>query len=219
MSTTNKLGLFYTNNCVPKIIDLTINNLKQFSDLVDIKTCSWHHIKDNPFPEIHAFTKHRHHLNIIIQILQLLHSVPPDKYKYVLFLEHDVLYPKEYFLFPDFEDSWMVNENYIGVCEFGFQPLIATHHPLHQIIMLYNNCISHFEKLLLRVIKERSLNLEPYGSRYIWRCPNPAIHINHGNHFTTHYKIYSDKYYENDDYWGSYINIITKYQTENKNGH
>ena len=98
-----KLGLYYSNNNIPKIIDYTLGNLRICSDLVDIKTCVWQHIDNNPFPELLAMTKSRNHLNIIVQILQLLYSVPKDQYKYVLFLEHDVLYPKYYFEFPDFD--------------------------------------------------------------------------------------------------------------------
>ena len=208
--TTNKLGLYYTNNNIPKIIDYTLQNLAEYSNLVDIKTCSWSPIPNNPFPNIFAMTTSRNHLNIVVQILQLLYSVSRDQYKYVLFLEHDVIYPKEYFVFPDFDDGCLMNLNYIGLCELGFQSLRAVHRPLHQTIMLYDDCVQYFEKLAIKAIKHNIVIIEPADSQHTWECPVPPIHINHGKNFTTHFEIYKRQCSTLNKHWGIYHNIWQK---------
>lgn len=206
-----KLGLYYSNNNIPKIIDYTLGNLGICSDLVDIKTCVWQHIENNPFPELLAMTKSRNHLNIIVQILQLLYSVPKDQYKYVLFLEHDVLYPKYYFEFPDFDDGCLVNTNYIGLSKDGFQGVIHKDNPLHQTIMLYKDSITHFEDLITKAIRHKSVYLEPYIMVNHWFSRQPCVHINHNKHFTTHYRMYDTNFYEDHSYWGNYKLIYNNF--------
>jgi hypothetical protein len=214
---SNKLGLYYTNSTIPNIIDYTLKVLSDYQDIIDIRTCSWKPIKNNPFPEMLSITHSRSHLNIIIQILQLLYSVPTDYYKYVLFLEHDVIYPKEYFSFPDFEDNCLVNENYMGVCKDGFQDPAEIHQPMHQMVMRFSDAVKHFESIIYRSIKkDKTLCLEPECQRYVWRCSKPPIHINHGLNFTTHFKIYSKESYHNHAQWGNYRDIITNIETKHE---
>lgn len=203
----NKLGIYYTDNHIPKIISYTIDQLVPCCDVVDIKTCGWKKIPNNPFPHIMAMTTSRNHLNIIIQILQLLYDSANKQYKYVLFLEHDVIYPREYFYFPEFDDGCLINRNYIGLCKDGFQKLSYFEHPLHQIVMLYNDAISHFEKIIFDAIKSGSVCMEANLNKNIWSSTKSCIHINHGSHFTTHFRTYSSERYVNDKDWGNYYDI------------
>jgi hypothetical protein len=199
----DKLGIFYTNNNVPNVVKESLLTLEKFKDVADIMTCVWSHIPGNPFYEVGAMTKSSSHLNIIIQILQLLYTARETKeYKYVSFLEHDVLYPEGYFDFPDFSNAVMTNMNYKGICEKGWQTKTANHEPLHQMTMVFSEAIVHFENLLHQAIRLGGVLVEPNIKRLQWKCINPAVHVNHGKHFTSHFSIYSRNTESTDPYWG-----------------
>lgn len=210
-SKTNKLGIYYTNNNVDKTVQAAALNLQRFSGIADILTCVWKPIPDNPFYEVQAMTKSSSHLNIVIQILQLLYIARSSgNYKYVSFLEHDVMYPDGYFDFPDFDSGIMTNMNYIGICEQGFQMRTANHEPLHQMTMIFHEAIAHFEELLKEAIEKGGVLVEPDPGRKQWMCKNPAIHVNHGKHFTSHFSIYSKTTSPSNPYWGSAEDLIKK---------
>ena len=71
---TNKLGIFYSNNNKPKIstaIDKSLDTINIASkDKVDIITCVWNHIPNNPFHEIKSWYTSQSHLNQLLQIMQ-----------------------------------------------------------------------------------------------------------------------------------------------------
>ena len=207
----SKLGIFYTNNNVPKVVKESLLSLEKFKDVADILTCVWNPIPGNLFYEVGAMTKSSSHLNIIIQILQLLYTArETNKYEYVSFLEHDVLYPDGYFDFPEFSEGVLTNMNYKGISEGGWQRRTADHEPLHQMTMVFSQAISHFEKLLHEAIKVGGVLVEPNIKRLQWRCLNPAVHINHGKHFTSHFSIYSKDTHPTDSYWGDSKEWIKK---------
>lgn len=211
MSDKSILGIFYTNNTIPSIVSYCLNDLKKFTDKIDIVTSVWRPIKDNPFKEILAITKSSNHLNIIIQILQLLYDTKNIKYKYVSFLEHDVLYPDDYFNFIDFDDKYsgILNQNYIGLCHDGFQQRNYSEPPLHQIIMRFDSAVTHFESLITKGIIG-SVVMEP-KNLIERRCSNPSVHINHGRHFTTHFMVYSNNNISHyHEYWGDSKILVSK---------
>lgn len=207
----NKLGIFYTNNNIPNIVEYCVRDLLKFNDKADILVCSWEKIKDNPFPEIMAMTKSSNHLNIILQILQLLYTAKQFKnYEYVAFLEHDVLYPIDYFDIDNIDGSCIVNMNYIGLSQKGFQQKNQEDQPLHQMVMKFDFAIEYFNKKIKDAILYGSVILEP-EHRNIRYTKDPSIHINHKQHFTSHYIIYSNtNTYTNDNYWGFYQNLTEK---------
>lgn len=206
----SKLGIFYTNNNVHQVVSQSLKSLEKFQN-VDILTCVWQSIPNNSFYETQALTKSSNHLNIIIQILQLLYiAKETGDYKYVSFLEHDVLYPDGYFDYPDFDSGVITNMNYMGICEKGFQNKTANHEPLHQMTMIFNQAVEHFENLFKDAIKYGGVLLEPQNYRHQWNCINPAIHVNHGKHFTSHFSIYSKDTYDHDSYWGNALNLTDK---------
>lgn len=210
-SKTNKLGIFYTNNNVDATVQASVMNLERFRGIADIITCVWRPIPGNPFYEMQAMTKSSSHLNIVIQILQLLYTARKSgNYKYVSFLEHDVIYPDGYFDYPDFETGIMTNMNYIGICEQGFQTRTANHEPLHQMTMIFHEAIAHFEELLKEAIEKGGVLVEPDPGRKQWMCKNPAIHVNHGKHFTSHFSIYSKTTSSSNPYWGNAEDMIKK---------
>lgn len=203
---TKKLGIFYSNNNYDQVVKASLDSIKVAADnKADIITCVWKPVAGNPFPELIAVTKHSHHLNIIIQILQCLYTAQSVKqYDYVSFLEHDVYYPEGYFDYPDFKTGVWTNMNYAGICKEGYQFRNADHEPLHQMTMRFDDAIKHFENLFSEAIKNGSVLVEPQTKRFKWDAKNPALHINHGRHFTSHFSIYSEKTYPVHSYWGHY---------------
>lgn len=202
-STNDRLGIFYSNNNVPKVVKESLMTLTKFSHKADILSCTWEHIDGNPFYEANAMSKTASHLNIIIQILQLLYIARESgQYKYVSFLEHDVLYPDGYFDFPDFEQAVMTNMNYKGICDEGWQDCTHPPEPLHQMSMVFLDAIKHFEKLLFKAIDQGNVFVEPEVECLHWYCKHPAVHVNHGKHFTSHFSIYSRQTHQQDAYWG-----------------
>jgi hypothetical protein len=211
-STSNRLGIFYTNNKINKqVLSNSLSSIykssKKYS--VDILTSTWEPIHENPFHELNCSIRTHNHFNIAYQINQLLQTAKLIKnYKYVSFLEHDVLYGEDYFNYNDFDCDIYSNQNFIGMNENGYQKKIQNDEPLHQLTLNFNYALEHFKNILCESIIQ-GVNLEPsYTSSYTkYNSIQPSIHINHGNHFTSHFNIYSKDNYQNDEYWGNH-NLI-----------
>jgi hypothetical protein len=213
-SKNNKLGIFYSNNVNSKIFPVIRESLKSIEvaanhgNGADILTCMWQNEPSNPFTEYIAWTKTHSHLNQLLQIMQLLYSARQiNNYKYVSFLEHDVLYPEGYFDYPEFENGVVyTNMNYKGMNSQGFQLLGQRDEPFHQMTMMFDDAIKHCESILANALITNSGLIEPQNLiRKKWECRNSAIHVNHGMHFTSHYNVYrKDKMYEVDPYWGEH---------------
>ena len=223
-----KLGIFYTNNNNPKTDESIKQSLKSIEiaslNKADIITCVWNKIINNPFTEIIAQTKNPSHLNQILQILQTLLFAKKQNanYKYVSFLEHDCLYSENYFDYEEFESDSICNINYIGLCEKGWQNKNQEDRPLSQVTMKFEKAIDYFQMILPNAILTNSGSLEPWWqdckkhfsiknldlikkwNNNNWSCKNPSVHINHGYHFTSHYRTFSHKTYDIDNYWGTY---------------
>jgi hypothetical protein len=135
----------------------------------------------------------------------LYHLKKTDDYKYVSFLEHDVLYPNTYFDYPKFKNC-ICNMNYLGICKDGYQEKLPAQLPLHQMTMEFEYSIMHFENQL-RIINHNGWScIEPDEvDRY--HNINPSLHINHGKHFTSHFECYNNAGVIYNDYWGDYNNI------------
>ena len=84
---TDRLGIFYTNNNIDNnLLSKSIKSIDKASNKhgVDILTCSWKPIPDNPFIEIISRLQQGNHFNIAFQILTLLITANDyKKYKYV----------------------------------------------------------------------------------------------------------------------------------------
>ena len=213
-SKNNKLGIFYSNNNTPSIYPAIQASLKSIQKAAegkaDILTCMWQHEPQNPFPEFIAWTHTSSHLNQLLQVMQLLYQAKEiGKYDYVSFLEHDVLYPEGYFDFPDFEEGTvMTNMNYMGINADGFQPLGQRDEPFHQMTMRFEEAIKHCESILANALIRNAGLIEPQNIiRKQWGCINPAIHINHGKHFTSHFSIYRKDIFNIHEYWGEHKDI------------
>lgn len=204
-STNTSLGIWYTNNDVaPWVLHNSLNQLA-LSNTVDILTCPWFPIPNNPFPERLFPYRTGSHLSVCLQILALLSlGRAIKKYDRVFFLEHDVLYPENYFDMPELPDPVIVNDNYIGMNAGGYQTDKDDHEPLHQMVMAHDFAIEHFTTLLTGYLRGDGLNLEPDNRRVRRHTGTPAIHINHGKHLTSHFDTYRPASVQELPYWGHY---------------
>jgi len=206
-TTTDRLGIFYSNNHDHSIYPAITASLQSIhraaQGKADIVTCMWKAHPGNPFNELLAWTNSSSHLNQILQILQCLYTAGQvGNYRYVSFLEHDVLYSEHYFDYADFDTGILANMNYIGLNKQGWQRRNQHDKPLSQLTMLYQDAIDHFGSLLKNALIHNHGLLEPQIPFTDWYCPAPSVHINHGKHFTSHYAIYSSTTTQHDPYWG-----------------
>lgn len=209
---TNRLGIFYSNNnkeIIYPTIRASLRSIeKAANNKADILTCMWRSESQNPFFEKIAWTQTSSHLNQILQILQLLYAADEiGRYKYVSFLEHDLLYAEGYFDYPDFDNGIFLNTNFIGMNKDGFQSKNQREKPLSQITMLFKDAIEHFRNILPNALLTNRGCIEPPKEMVEWQAKHPNVHINHGFHFTSHYNIYSKTTYENEEYWGNHKNV------------
>lgn len=210
---SGRLGIFYTNNNSSYVIK-TLDNLKSIVESkpnFDIIVCSQENLPYCSFPVVPSLLKESSWVNLAVQILQALYKGREVfKYKYVSFLEHDVMYPPDYFDYSDFDTDILHNVNYRGVCEYGYQYFGGQFPVLSQMTVKLEYAIDHFEKFLLeRVAGITHRDLELSGSATKRLTGAPAIHINrdsftgHGNYFTINYLD------QEIPYWGHYSNLWT----------
>ncbi len=206
---TDRLGIWYTNNCKtkPNIINRSLNQLYNISKFnkATVLTSVWKKIPNNPFKSYKSVFTSGGHVCITLQILQLLYAAKQlHNFKYVSFLEHDVLYPRGYFDFPDFKKGTILtNMNYIQLSKKGWQENNKSDEPLHQMTMHLTDAIENFEENLKRGLQHEYFLLENQTlKRETWSCEMPAVHIFHGFHLTSHHDIYSEEYELANYYWG-----------------
>ncbi len=210
---SDRLGIFYSNNFQPETQPGIIKSLdtiaKASKGKADILTCTWYPQANNPFTEFSSWNKTYGHLNQVMSILQLLYNAEKiGGYKYVSFLEHDVMYPEGYFDYPDFDrGKVLTNMNYIGLIKEGWQGVNQKDEPMHQMTMRFEDAIPHFEEVFRKGMLIGAGLVEPQDlERIQWECDNPSVHVNHGHHYTSHNQIYSKETTNDDQYWGSYLN-------------
>lgn len=212
-TSTDRLGIFYSNNhdsAIYPAITASLQSIQRAAQgKANIITCMWRAHPGNPFTELIAWTNSSSHLNQVLQILQCLYTAGEvQDYRYVSFLEHDVLYSEYYFDYPNFDSGILANMNYIGLNQHGWQARNQHDKPLSQLTMLYQDAVDHFSSLLKNALIYNKGVLEPPIPNTVWHCLAPSVHINHGKHFTSHYTIYSTSTTPHEPYWGD----STQYQ-------
>jgi hypothetical protein len=215
-SENRKLGIFYSNNNNRKIwpaIYKSLDTIKEASEgVADIVVCTWENMPDIPFQQVRSWYTSQSHLNQLLQIMQCLYTAKSmGQYDYVSFLEHDVMYTKSYFDFPDFPNGQVLtNMNYGGVCKNGWQRRNQNDEPFHQMTMRFDDAIAHCLEILPNALVTNSGMIETQTlTRIQWDCPTQPVHIYHGVHFTSHNSIYDKNNLTLDHpYWGN----ISEYQ-------
>lgn len=210
-SENRKLGIFYSNNNNQKIwpaIYKSLDSIREASEgVADIIICTWENMPNIPFQQIKSWYTSQSHLNQLLQIMQCLFLAKTiGEYDYVSFLEHDVMYPKKYFDYPEFSNGQVLtNMNYGGVCVDGWQKRKQNDEPFHQMTMKFEDAIKHCLDILPNALLTNSGMIETQTLKRIqWECLNEPIHINHGHHFTSHNSIYDkNNLTEIHPYWGN----------------
>jgi hypothetical protein len=211
-SKNRKLGIFYSNNNNHSIwpaIYKSLDTIKEASEgVADIMVCTWENMPNVPFQQVRSWYTSQSHLNQLLQIMQCIYTAKTmGQYDYVSFLEHDVMYPKGYFDFPDFASGQVLtNMNYGGVCKNGWQKRKQNDEPFHQMTMRLDDAIAHCLEILPNALVTNSGMIETQKlNRIQWECQNQPVHINHGVHFTSHNSIYDkENLTEIHPYWGNH---------------
>lgn len=196
------LGVWYSNNSAPQ--PLLKNSLQCLADMkhdscdLRIVSSSWEQIDGNPLPWIPAPDKNGGHGNIVRQVRSLIDQVGPWPWDVICFLEHDVLYPPDYFArvaeaFAKNPDSPVVsNMDCEGLNATGWLKAKERHEPMHQLSMRRDYALTNLDRC-----EEEGRDkggyclLEPQGSRASWvrlspTGKSPSIHVNHPARFTNH---------------------------------
>lgn len=217
------LGCWYSNSGInPKIMKSSLDSIKKARDsfndsdsAINIVTCNWSHISGNPFEEYITLYKMGVHLGIILQILRIFYEEENkgNSYDAVSFLEHDVLYPDDYFyrVKDGFRSNplTVINMDYIGMNQTGFLDVICRQEPMHQFSFQYKIVKKHFDSLVREAVMNGNVILE--GNKYSairipYKGDKPSCHINHSKHFTSHFNCYErDSHGKiNHPYWGNF---------------
>lgn len=205
---TKVLGVWYSNNTAPpKLLKASLDSIKRAADLsreeVRVVTCPWEPIPGNPLPERVAPPGCRTgpgHLNIVRQQRQCIDfsrrmgagpgaAWEPDA---VCFLEHDVLYPPDYFdrvarAFREHPGCPVVsNQDYEGLNATGWLRVRERHEPLHQIALRYDVAVANLDRAERECEAQGWAYLEPDhdADRSAWARIRPAgrmpaVHVNH----------------------------------------
>lgn len=175
------LGVFCTTNKIsPVLLQTVLTQLKlavESTTLADVNivTCSWKEIPDNPFEGRITPFNDLGHLNYILQIKQALVGSTADM---VCMLEHDVLYPNNYF--DEVVKNWdynkygVCNNNYIGMNETGYLAVKERHQPYSLMSMakffLEQQLDYKVNKVISNIVESE---LPGYNPKYGWCCVEP----------------------------------------------
>jgi hypothetical protein len=234
------LGIFCThNNINPELLKTVLNRIKiaQENSLhceVQIVTCSWEKIPDNPFRGLITPFRVYGHLNYLLQIRQVMATYRHNDI--ICILEHDMLYPDNYFDFVC--DNWsegkygVYNMNYIGMNDTGYLKVRQRDCPMS----LCSAARFYFDRFITRKIDEAmdklssadpSVYVEPPIEDFKlidYTGDKPCIHVNmnkrgdwgsgregKNHHFTNHCEVCYEEDSNgvtNDQYWGHYKELI-----------
>lgn len=195
------LGVWYSNNAAPDTLLLnSLRTIKNAADssrhLVEVTTCSWEPVLGNPFKRvIHKPAKPGH--AAVLEQMEMAINAAVDDYDAVVFLEHDVLYPPDYFdrigaAFAANPAALVVsNLDYAGLNATGWLAVKERHEPMHQLSMRKDFALANLARAKVDCQKQGWAFVEPEGDRKDWvrigvpglyRATGPAmpaIHVNH----------------------------------------
>lgn len=157
------LGVLCTTNKINEdLLHTVLANLsaaKAFSQMkgnidIDIVTVSWKPIEQNPFKGYITPFNNLGHLNYVLQLKQ---AVLQENADIVCILEHDVIYPYNYFETVynawDYTKYGVITENYIGMNQTGYQAVKERHHPYSMMSMAKHYLIGELDRCVNDCIK------------------------------------------------------------------
>jgi hypothetical protein len=203
------LGIWYTDNTAPEnLIRKSAESVAQArfqtrSHDVDAVAVSWEKVPQMALQGVlYGGEKVRSHETILKQIQYgYAHSTTFKDYDVICLMEHDVLYPPNYFdlignAFSSNPSTKVVShQNYIGLNSTGWQQVRERHEPLHQLAMTKNLFLTNLMRGLKECKTQGWAYLEPDHDqpRNDWfRIPAsqsemPSVHVNHtAGRFTSH---------------------------------
>lgn len=157
------LGVWYTNNAAPlPLLQKSLQTIKRAADEtmfhdVQVVTSTWQLIANNPFPCTVWKPDVSGHSAIIAQIRRALSTgefgaLRDKDYDYdgVVFLEHDVLYPPNYFdrMGTALSHGGPVASNldYEGLNATGWLKVKELHEPMHQLAMRRDVALANLDR-------------------------------------------------------------------------
>jgi hypothetical protein len=208
--TLKVLGIWYTNNKAPlKVMQASLRSIERAQRLsrheVKVETSSWSHVEGNPFPaHFPPEDTNGNHLTITRQMMECVAAagVQVFQWEVICFLEHDTLYPEDYFdrvadaFLAHPEAPVVSNLDYEGLNATGFLDVKERHEPMHQLSLRrgfaldnLERCRYHFSKGTPDTLLEPDSG--PRGDRSKWvRLPpegrRPSLHVNFAGRFTSH---------------------------------
>lgn len=219
------LGIWYSNNAAPaplmaKSLE-TIRTAKESATRheVLVTTCSWEPVGGNPFPWILATRiAEPGHATILEQQLQCVEAAESFEWDVICFLEHDTLYPADYFdrvgnTFAANPTAPVVsNLDYEGLNKTGWLAVIERHEPLHQLSLRRDVAMTNFRRAAAECQRQGWCYLEPDSatdghttivsdrSNWVRIQPSagkpismPSIHVNFDGRFTSHGEVCYEK--------------------------
>ncbi len=220
------LGIWYTNNKAPlKLMQASLKSIEKAGRLsrhdVMIETCPWEHVENNPFSEAACSDRNGNHLTITRQMQNCIEAAGPWPFDCVCFLEHDTLYPEDYFdrvadAFIANPDAPVVsNLDYEGLNATGFLDVKERHEPMHQLSLrrdyaLSNiaRCLEHYAAGTPDTLLEPDSGPQGDRSKWVRIAPDgrkPSLHVNFAGRFTSHGEVvYHQHAYGKTEhpYWG-----------------
>lgn len=218
------LGIWYSNNAAPvPILKHSLETIRRAAESsrhdVHVASCSWEPITGNPFPWVKADRSAKPgHGQILAQQFQCVGLAGDLDFEAVVFLEHDVIYPPDYFdrigeaLAANPTAPVVSNLDYIGLNGTGWLRVKERHEPLHQLTIRREAFEENFARAEAEVNRQGWANLEPEGDRSSWvRIPPvgtlPAVHINHPSRLTSHGEVVyeaSSTLGQSHPFWGDF---------------
>jgi hypothetical protein len=216
------LGCWYsTSQIAPKILQASLESIRRACDQSrfsqpHVATCVWQPISGNPFREHIAKHQLFNHLGIALQIQRIFAEEGASQFDAVCFLEHDVLYPHDYFDRVGVEFSRdrhvpiVSHLDYIGLNHTGWLDVTCRQDPLHQISLRAPFAVEHLRRIIDTCNREGACCLEPDDKSQFRRLPfvgeAPSVHINHGRNFTSHFNCFAPDSHgqTTHPYWGDF---------------
>lgn len=210
-----KLGIFYTNNLIAlPILETVITHIQEAAAFarIDLLACSYQPLSTWTYPQQQSKIHDSGVLSLVVQILQLLYSYRKKGYDVVSFLEHDVLYPLNYFTYPEFDNNFLHCSNYRQLTTEGFQDYYWDCYPLFTLTMQFEFAIQHFLTIQEKMLTENYWILEPAQEDvYLYFNSLKLLHIKHGQNTTSFFNYFTGNE-QTDPEWGGFQEYRKKFQ-------
>ncbi len=227
----NVLGVWYSDNTAPEgLLRKSLETARSAQDWANrsgqhaakVIAVPWSEVGGTAVrQDVFRGEQRRSHAAIVGAIRQAVRTADSESdmaVDVVCCLEHDVLYPPDYFTtvadtFGRFPAANVVsNLDYIGLSAQGWQPVKERHEPLHQLSFRAPVLAANLDRAAADCERDGWCLLEPQGDRPDWvrvgASPGlgvmPSVHVNHiAGRFTGHGDVcYGPAAADRHPHWG-----------------